>query len=45
MLRNFPMINLMLRREVSQRDLLPLGDAGWRGDFIPVEGAAVRMAS
>ena len=35
MARNYPMINLMLRKEVHQRDLLPLGDAGWQGELIP----------
>lgn len=39
MARNFPLINLMLRREVAQRDDLPLGDAAWRGAFLPVDGA------
>ncbi len=34
MSRNFPLINLMLRREVSQRDALPLGDANWQGTLI-----------
>jgi radical SAM superfamily enzyme YgiQ (UPF0313 family) len=38
MARNFPGINLMMRREVHQRDLLPLGDAAWRGELIPAEG-------
>lgn len=34
MARNFPLINLMLRGEVGQRDELPLGDAGWRGSLL-----------
>lgn len=34
MARNFPLINLMIRREVPQRDRLPLGDAGWRGELL-----------
>lgn len=34
MARNFPLINLMLRGEVRQRDELPLGDAGWRGPLL-----------
>jgi hypothetical protein len=25
----------MLRREVLQRDLLPLGDASWTGSLLP----------
>jgi radical SAM superfamily enzyme YgiQ (UPF0313 family) len=40
MARNYPLINLMLRREVRQRDHLPLGDAGWRGTLIPTDAAA-----
>src|SRR5579872_2922353 len=35
MARNFPLINLMLRGEVGQRDELPLGDAGWQGTLLP----------
>lgn len=42
MARNFPGINLMLRREIQQRDDLPLGDAGWRGEIIPVGSTAGR---
>ncbi len=38
MLRNFPMINLMLRREVHQRDFMPLGDAGWDGELLVADG-------
>lgn len=38
MARWFPLINLMLRREVRQRDRLPLGDQGWRGALLPVDG-------
>jgi len=34
MARNFPLINLMLRGEVRQRDELPLGDAGWCGTLL-----------
>jgi radical SAM superfamily enzyme YgiQ (UPF0313 family) len=34
MARNFPLINLMLRGEVHQRDELPLGDVGWRGAWL-----------
>ncbi len=34
MARNFPLINLMLRGEVHQRDELPLGDAGWPGKLL-----------
>jgi radical SAM superfamily enzyme YgiQ (UPF0313 family) len=40
MARNFPLINLMLRGEVHQRDELPLGDAGWRGPLLAAEGQA-----
>lgn len=36
MLRNFWLINLLIRREVLQRDELPLGDAGWRGELLTV---------
>ena len=39
MARNYPMLNLMLRHEVHQRDQLPLGDRGWTGELIPVDGA------
>jgi radical SAM superfamily enzyme YgiQ (UPF0313 family) len=39
MARNFPLINLMLRGEVRQRDELPLGDAGWRGTLLEVAAA------
>jgi len=35
MARNFPLINLMLRREVFQRDELPLGHDGWNGTLLP----------
>jgi radical SAM superfamily enzyme YgiQ (UPF0313 family) len=41
MARNYPLINLMLRHEVRQRDHLPLGDAGWRGELLPTD-ATVR---
>jgi radical SAM superfamily enzyme YgiQ (UPF0313 family) len=40
MARNFPWINLMLRREVHQRDRLPLGEVGWRGELIPATGGS-----
>lgn len=36
--RNFLLINWMMRREVHQRDDLPLGDQGWRGKLAPVRG-------
>lgn len=39
MARMFPVINMMIRREVGQRDGLPLGDRGWRGSLLPVDGA------
>ncbi len=47
MARNFVGINMMLGREVKQRDLLPLGDAGWRNALLPVAGSQVdgRMQS
>ena len=35
MARQFPLINLMMRHEVHQRDDLPLGDAGWQGRLEP----------
>lgn len=38
MARSFPLINLMLRREVRQRNRLPLGDAAWTGELLPAEG-------
>jgi radical SAM superfamily enzyme YgiQ (UPF0313 family) len=34
MQRNFFLINAMIRREVSQRDGLPLGDASWNKPWI-----------
>lgn len=40
MARSFPLINMMIRGEVGQRDGLPLGDRGWRGRLVPVDGAA-----
>lgn len=40
MARNFPGINLLLRHEVHQRDFMPLGDAGWSGRLLEVDGAA-----
>jgi radical SAM superfamily enzyme YgiQ (UPF0313 family) len=42
MARNFPLINLMLRGEVHQRDELPLGDAGWRGALLESAAAPAR---
>jgi radical SAM superfamily enzyme YgiQ (UPF0313 family) len=41
MARNFLGINIMLGREVKQRDLLPLGDAGWRNALLPVAESEV----
>jgi hypothetical protein len=35
--RQFPLINLMMRREVYQRNDLPLGDEGWAGKLTPVQ--------
>jgi len=40
MARNYPLINMMMRREVRQRDDLPLGDEGWSGTLTPVFGQA-----
>lgn len=40
MARNYPLINWMMRREVRQRDDLPLGDEGWSGTLTPVFGQA-----
>lgn len=37
MARNFPMINLMLRREVHQRDFMPLGDEAFEGPLVPAD--------
>ena len=34
--RNFLLINWMMRREVHQRDDLPLGDQGWAGTLAPL---------
>ena len=42
MARHYPMINLILRREVRQRDRLPLGDEAWTGELIPVDGGGER---
>jgi radical SAM superfamily enzyme YgiQ (UPF0313 family) len=38
MARNFPLINFMLRREVEQRNNLPLGNSAWKGMLLPVDG-------
>jgi hypothetical protein len=35
MARQFPLINFMMRREVQQRNDLPLGDEGWQGQLQP----------
>jgi radical SAM superfamily enzyme YgiQ (UPF0313 family) len=40
MLSTYLMTNLMLRREVRQRDSLPLGDAGWQGSLIPADAGS-----
>jgi radical SAM superfamily enzyme YgiQ (UPF0313 family) len=37
MRRNFFIINAMIRREVSQRDGLPLGDESWQGQLLPAD--------
>lgn len=39
-LRLYFLMNMMLRREVGQRNHLPLGDAAWTGSLLPVDGAA-----
>ncbi len=36
MARHFPLINFMMRREVYQRNDLPLGDEGWPGQLVPL---------
>ena len=38
MARQFPLINFMMRREVQQRNDLPLGDEGWSGRLEPAHG-------
>ena len=38
MLRNFFLINGLLRSDVSARDYYPLGDEGWRGEYFKAEG-------
>ena len=40
MARQFPLINFMMRREVYQRNDLPLGDEGWSGQLEPACGHA-----
>ena len=40
MARHYPLINWMMRREVYQRNDLPLGDEGWRGSLRPLRGCA-----
>jgi radical SAM superfamily enzyme YgiQ (UPF0313 family) len=45
MARNFPMINLMLRREVHLRDRLPLGDEAWQGELIPADGSGTYISA
>lgn len=40
MARHFPLINFMMRREVYQRNDLPLGDEGWSGQLTPLQGHA-----
>lgn len=37
MLKTFLATNMMLGKEVCERDLLPLGDEGWEGPVLPVE--------
>lgn len=36
MARQYPLINWMMRREVQQRNDMPLGDEGWRGTLQPL---------
>jgi radical SAM superfamily enzyme YgiQ (UPF0313 family) len=45
MARNFPLINLMLRKEVRQRDRMPLGDEGAGRQLIPSDGGERRLAA
>ena len=40
MARHYPLINFMMRREVQQRNDLPLGDEGWRGSLTPIHSNA-----
>ncbi len=40
MARQYPLINWMMRREVYQRNDLPLGDEGWSGQLEPTCGHA-----
>ncbi len=40
MARQFPLINWMMRREVYQRNDMPLGDEGWAGRLEPAYGNA-----
>lgn len=40
MARHYPIINWMMRREVYQRNDLPLGDEGWSGKLDPAHGHA-----
>ncbi len=40
MARQFPIINWLMRREVYQRNDLPLGDEGWPGSLPTVHGYA-----
>ena len=38
--RQYPIINFMMRREVHQRNDLPLGDEGWTGSLQPLREVA-----
>lgn len=40
MARQYPLINFMMRREVQQRNDLPLGDEGWTGKLAPAHNHA-----
>lgn len=40
MARQYPLINFMMRREVRQRNDLPLGDEGWCGKLQPAHAVA-----
>ena len=45
MARHFPLINLLIRREVHQRDRLPLGDEGYVGELLPADGEGARRTT
>jgi radical SAM superfamily enzyme YgiQ (UPF0313 family) len=43
MLKMYLVTNLMLRREVGQRNHLPLGDAGWTGGLVATDASAMAV--